>query len=216
MGNVPKTDQQNEGALAPEAPSAQPQDPATTASKLPRGVLEARLEAGLADLCGPPARRRQPSARPIWPCSSAGTTARGRRPGESFSPTPTTTGRQRPFCAASAAWQPGRWNQRQTSRKVHVWQSKARSVQSWPMRETGSVLGVPFDAAMRVLENPRLCRQLVKCLWDEDEGVASRAADALETVAAESPRTVARWKDALLGRLVEAGPIKLRWHRGSP
>ena len=74
--------------------------------------------------------------------------------------------------------------------------------------------GRAFDAAMRVLENPRLCRQLVKCLWDEDEGVASRAADALESVAAESPRTVARWKDALLGLLVEAGPIKLRWHLG--
>jgi len=74
--------------------------------------------------------------------------------------------------------------------------------------------GHAFDAAIRVLEDPRLCRQLVECLWDEDEGVAGRAADALETVAAESPRTVARWKDALLGRLVEAGPIKLRWHLG--
>ena len=72
--------------------------------------------------------------------------------------------------------------------------------------------GQAFDAAMRVLENPRMCRQLVKCLWDEDEGVAGRAADALETVAADSPRIVARWKDALLGLLVEAGPAKLRWH----
>jgi hypothetical protein len=67
---------------------------------------------------------------------------------------------------------------------------------------------------MCVLENPRLVRQLVECLWDEDEGVAGRAADALETVAAESPHIVARWKDALLGRLVEGGPIKLRWHLG--
>ncbi len=45
--------QQNEGALAPEDSSAQPQDPATAASKLPRGVLEARLEAGLAELSAP-------------------------------------------------------------------------------------------------------------------------------------------------------------------
>jgi hypothetical protein len=74
--------------------------------------------------------------------------------------------------------------------------------------------GHAFDAAMRVLENPRLGRQLVECLWDEDEGVAGRAADALETVAAESPRTVAPWKDALLGLLVEVGPAKLRWHLG--
>jgi hypothetical protein len=74
--------------------------------------------------------------------------------------------------------------------------------------------GYAFDAAMCVLENPRQVRQLVECLWDEDEGVAGRAADALETVAAESPQIVARWKDALLGLLVEAGPIKLRWHLG--
>ena len=72
--------------------------------------------------------------------------------------------------------------------------------------------GRAFDAALWVLENPRRTGQLVECLWDIDEGVAGRAADALETVAAESPRIVARWKDALLGRLVDAGPIKLRWH----
>ena len=74
--------------------------------------------------------------------------------------------------------------------------------------------GHAFDAAMCVLENPRLVRQLIECLWDEDEGVAGRAADAVETVAAESPQIVARWKDALMGRLIEAGPIKLRWHLG--
>lgn len=72
--------------------------------------------------------------------------------------------------------------------------------------------GRAFDAAMLVLENPRLAGQLVACLWDEDENIASRAADALETVAGESPRIVARYKDALLGLLAEAGPIKLRWH----
>ena len=74
--------------------------------------------------------------------------------------------------------------------------------------------GHAYDAAMLVLENPRLVRQLIECLWDEDEGVAGRAADALETVAAELPATVARYKDALLGLLVEARSIKLRWHLG--
>jgi hypothetical protein len=43
----------NEGALAPEAASAQPQEPATTAPKLPRGLLESRLEAALAELAEP-------------------------------------------------------------------------------------------------------------------------------------------------------------------
>ena len=74
--------------------------------------------------------------------------------------------------------------------------------------------GHAYDAAMRVLENPRLARQLIECLWDEDEGVAGRAADALETVAAELPQIVARYKDALLGLLVESRSIKLRWHLG--
>lgn len=72
--------------------------------------------------------------------------------------------------------------------------------------------GHAFDAAMLVLENPRLINQLLACLWDENEQIASRAADALETVAAESPRSVARYKEALLGLLAEAAPIKLRWH----
>ena len=74
--------------------------------------------------------------------------------------------------------------------------------------------GHAYGAAMRVLENPRLARQLIECLWDEDEGVSGRAADALETVAAELPAIVARYKDALLGLLVEARSIKLRWHLG--
>jgi hypothetical protein len=89
-------------------------------------------------------------------------------------------------------------------------QSEIRAILADAQNRIGP--GHAFDAAMLVLENPRLCRRLVESLWDEDEGVAGRAADALETVAAESPRTVARWKDALLGLLVEAGPIKLRWH----
>ena len=74
--------------------------------------------------------------------------------------------------------------------------------------------GHAYDAAMLVLENPHLARQLIECLWDEDEGVSGRAADALETVAAELPQIVARYKDALLGLLVEARSIKLRWHLG--
>lgn len=43
----------NEGALAPEVTSAQPQEPATTAPKLLRGILESRLEAALAELSAP-------------------------------------------------------------------------------------------------------------------------------------------------------------------
>jgi hypothetical protein len=72
--------------------------------------------------------------------------------------------------------------------------------------------GRAFDAAVMVLEEPRLARQLIECLWDEDEGVAGRAADALETVVGEHPQVTQPWKEELLGLLVESQAIKLRWH----
>jgi len=72
--------------------------------------------------------------------------------------------------------------------------------------------GRAFDAAVMALEEPRLTRQLLECLWDENPGVASRAADALETVTRERPRLLQPWKPALLDLMAEARPIKLRWH----
>ena len=72
--------------------------------------------------------------------------------------------------------------------------------------------GRAFDAAVRVLEEPRLGRQLIECLWDEDEAVAARAADALETVVGEHRRMAQPWKEELLGLLLESRAIKLRWH----
>ncbi len=72
--------------------------------------------------------------------------------------------------------------------------------------------GRAFDAAMLVLEEPRLARQLIECLWDQDEAVAGRAADALETVVGECPDVSHSWKQALVGLLVESRAIKVRWH----
>ena len=74
--------------------------------------------------------------------------------------------------------------------------------------------GRAFDAAVMAIEEPRLGRQLIECLWDEDDGVAGRAADALETVVGEHPQVTQPWKDELLGLLVESRAIKLRWHLG--
>jgi len=74
--------------------------------------------------------------------------------------------------------------------------------------------GRAFDAAVVVLEQPRLTRQLIECLWDEDEVLAGQAADALETVVGERPHALQPWKEALLGLLVESKGIKLRWHLG--
>jgi hypothetical protein len=74
--------------------------------------------------------------------------------------------------------------------------------------------GRAFDVAMMVLEQPRLAPQLVACLWDEDEGVAGRAADALETVANQRPQLIHAAKQELLGLVAETGGLKIRWHLG--
>jgi hypothetical protein len=74
--------------------------------------------------------------------------------------------------------------------------------------------GRAFDAAMMVLENPRLAGHLIECLWDENEGVAARAADALETVVNQKPQLIKSWKQELLGLVAETRGLKIRWHLG--
>ena len=43
-------------------------------------------------------------------------------------------------------------------------------------------------------------------------GVANRAADALERASSRRPEILARWKDALLDRMLDAEENKLRWN----
>lgn len=68
----------------------------------------------------------------------------------------------------------------------------------------------------RFLVEPRQASRLIEFLWDDDEGVASRAADVLERVtrggSQTGKRVFSRSKEALLGLLPEAGPKKLRWN----
>jgi hypothetical protein len=57
----------------------------------------------------------------------------------------------------------------------------------------------------------------VECLWDEDSGVACRAADVLERITGGrepgiEPMRLQPWKESLLGLLAEAEPKKLRWN----
>lgn len=64
--------------------------------------------------------------------------------------------------------------------------------------------------------HPRRVEGLLELLWDDDSGVANRAADVLERITHEpSPallRIVAEYKEALIGLLPEARFIKLRWN----
>ncbi|MGB6973425.1 MAG: hypothetical protein WBD67_01950 [Terracidiphilus sp.] len=66
--------------------------------------------------------------------------------------------------------------------------------------------------AHRILAEPRLAAQLVELLWDDDPGVANRAADALERASFHRPELLVPWKSALLGLLPEARFNKLRWN----
>jgi HEAT repeat protein len=68
------------------------------------------------------------------------------------------------------------------------------------------------QVATLVLAQPKKISQLIECLWDEDAGVANRAADALERATFHQPSLAEPWKDALLGLIAEAEQNKLRWN----
>jgi hypothetical protein len=72
--------------------------------------------------------------------------------------------------------------------------------------------GRACEVAELVAAHPAMASELVACLWDDDPGVASRAADALERLTCERPKILSRWKDSLLGLLAEAKPKKVRWN----
>ena len=63
-----------------------------------------------------------------------------------------------------------------------------------------------------VQAHPKKASQLIECLWDEDPGVAMRAADALEKLTHSDPSLLCAWKAPLLGLLTEATGKKLRWN----
>jgi hypothetical protein len=63
-----------------------------------------------------------------------------------------------------------------------------------------------------LLRNPRDTGLVVECLWDDEAGAANRAADALERASGRQPQILARWKEALLDRMLDATENKLRWN----
>jgi hypothetical protein len=67
-----------------------------------------------------------------------------------------------------------------------------------------------------ICDLPRRIPRLIELLWDDDPGVASRAADVLERITRRPSdalaRAVAVYKDALIGLLSEAQHPKVRWN----
>ena len=74
---------------------------------------------------------------------------------------------------------------------------------------------VPQIAAL-MRAHPRRAARLIELLWDDDPGVANRAADTLERVLHDPGpalrRIAGEFKEALIGLLPEARFIKLRWN----
>jgi hypothetical protein len=68
------------------------------------------------------------------------------------------------------------------------------------------------EVAALVLAKPKRVGQLIECLWDEDPGVANRAADALERATYHRPSLAAPWTESLIGLMAEAEQNKLRWN----
>jgi hypothetical protein len=76
--------------------------------------------------------------------------------------------------------------------------------------------GRVLETVAWIRDHPRQAGRLIELLWDDDAGVASRAADVLERVSHDpSPAlrgVLADYKEALLGLLPDARFIKLRWN----
>lgn len=60
--------------------------------------------------------------------------------------------------------------------------------------------------------SPAKLSKLIECLFDENPGIASRAADALERITRDRPHQAQRWKEALIGLLAETTEKKVRWN----
>jgi hypothetical protein len=63
-----------------------------------------------------------------------------------------------------------------------------------------------------VFKSPRRLGAVIECLFDENAGVANRAADVLERVTRWKPGHAKRWKSELVGLMAEAEQNKLRWN----
>ena len=74
---------------------------------------------------------------------------------------------------------------------------------------------VPQIAAL-ITARPRRAGRLIELMWDDDPGIASRAADVLERISRRPStgllRVLDEYTEALLGLLPDARFTKLRWN----
>jgi hypothetical protein len=90
--------------------------------------------------------------------------------------------------------------------------TKAKTIREMLVPGKRLEAGRACEVAALLLKNARRTGQVVECLWDEEPGVANRAADALERASCRRPQLLTHWKDALLDRMLDASENKLRWN----
>jgi len=73
-------------------------------------------------------------------------------------------------------------------------------------------IGRADEVARLVLKQPKLFRELIRCLWHDDPVIRMRAADAAEKITRVKPHLLQRYKSQLLGLLAETTQIEVRWH----
>jgi hypothetical protein len=73
-------------------------------------------------------------------------------------------------------------------------------------------IGRSNEVVKLVSRTPKRFAELIQCLWSNDPVVRMRAADAAEKASAVRPELLKPYKAELLGLLVEATQIELRWH----
>ena len=72
-------------------------------------------------------------------------------------------------------------------------------------------LGETKKAVDWVVEDPRQLAAVVELLWDEDRGVAGRAAHVLSLLPQKEQRRLDRWREELLGLFDELDDNKTLW-----
>jgi hypothetical protein len=73
-------------------------------------------------------------------------------------------------------------------------------------------IGRADEVSKLVEREPKEMRLLVRCLWDPDEVVRMRAADAIEKVSRQHASVLQRYKEELLGLAGETTQQEVRWH----
>jgi hypothetical protein len=73
-------------------------------------------------------------------------------------------------------------------------------------------IGAADRVAAMVSKNPKQFTALIAGMWSANGVVRMRAADAAEKVTRKNPALLGRYKNELLGLLVETQEKELRWH----